>query len=301
MINEILDLLKFYGGLERPLTLLEIFRLLSNSPPLAEKNNLLEIEKNLDIFIQKGLVKSEDGFYFLPQTATSSLKRRRQDLLLDEKWRRFLKSRFLFSCVPFLNFILAAGSLALGNVNQDSDFDVIIGCKKGRIFTVRFFNILIFGLFGIRRKRIDHKENARNKICLNHFVTSESYKLSPPYHKQWQELYKNIVPIYGNKYEIESFFKSNDWVGRTVDLENKYFRTKTFNKISRFIEFLLGSFLGDVFELLVKKIQIARIKKSLAKEKINLTARIKFNDEELEFHPDNTKIKELLEKTGLRY
>ncbi|MDI6820904.1 MAG: hypothetical protein QMD65_01870 [Patescibacteria group bacterium] len=291
--EDVVSLLRFYEGLEKPLTSLEILRLLSN-----KKTDLLEIENILEELIQKKLIQSEDGFYFLAQAEINGLKRRRQDLLLDTKWKKFLKARILFSCIPFLQFVLGAGSLALGNVNSDSDFDVVIGCKKMRIFTVRFFCILFFGMFGIRRKRIDHKENARDKICLNHFVTSKSYKLTPPYHKQWEELYKNIVPVYGDEKEIKIFFEANNWFGGRTELNDKRFKAKKNNVISKFLELLFFGSLGDVFELLVKKLQIVRIKRSLGIEKANLSARLKFDDEELEFHPDIAKIEALLEKTG---
>ena len=43
----------------------------------------------------------------------------------------------LFQYVPF-DFVFAAGSMAMGTVRQDSDFDVLVGVRHGRIFTARF-------------------------------------------------------------------------------------------------------------------------------------------------------------------
>src|SRR3989338_9483980 len=80
--------------------------------------------------------------------------KRQQQVLYDKKWIKFLKRTWLFRHIPFVEFAVAAGSLATGNVNPDSDFDVIIGARAGRIFTARFFSVLGFGIFGWRRGRL---------------------------------------------------------------------------------------------------------------------------------------------------
>src|SRR3989344_9230759 len=99
------------------------------------------------------------------------LKESAQEVFLDKKWKKLLKKIWLFKFIPGVDFVLVAGSLATGNVNKDSDFDVIVGAKQGRIFTARFLSVLFFGLFGWRRRKLSHKESARDKICLNHFIT----------------------------------------------------------------------------------------------------------------------------------
>src|SRR3989338_3476442 len=106
------------------------------------------------------------------------LPRRQQQVLHDKKWIKFLRRTWLFKHIPFVDFALAAGSMATGNVRPESDFDVIIGARAGRIFTARFFCVIAFGFFGWRRAKLNHKESAADKICLNHFVTEKSYQLS---------------------------------------------------------------------------------------------------------------------------
>ena len=51
---------------------------------------------------------------------------RRQQVLYDKKWRKFLRRSWLFRFIPFLDFALGAGSMATGAVNANSDFDVIL-------------------------------------------------------------------------------------------------------------------------------------------------------------------------------
>ena len=204
-----------------------------------------------------------------------------------------MKLARFFRQLPFIEFVLGAGSLALGNARRDSDFDVIVGTKSGRIFTARFFCILMFDLLGRRRQKFSHREAASDKICFNHFITPAAYRLRPPYNVYWQELYKKLVPIYGQKDKIREFFRANDWMERLVysdDLRHQFYQP-SFGGI--FWEKILSGRFGDSIERMLKRIQIRRIEKSL-KESAGFKPRLVFNDEELEFHPDTLRIHKLV-------
>ncbi len=167
------------------------------------------------------------------------MQERRQRVVYDKKWIKFLSRARLFRYLPFIEFALGAGSLAVGNVKENSDFDVIVGARSGRIFTARFFAILTFGLFGWRRTRLSHREAASDKICLNHFATSEAYSLRGPYTDSWRELYRSLVPVWGYEEKIEEFRSANThWINekdisstshayRQAGSENNYFLSGT--------------------------------------------------------------------------
>lgn len=225
------------------------------------------------------------------------IAKRQQQVLYDKKWLKFLRRTWLFRYIPFVEFVLAAGSMATGNVKPESDFDVIIGVKSGRIFTARFFAVIGFGFFGWRRTRLNHKETAADKICLNHFVTEKSYRLSPPHNDYWKNLYLNLAPVFGTPEKINKFFEANaDWLGRDRnyqdDLRHCY---KSSSWVKRFRERLLGGRFGDWLEKTLRHFQISRIEKSLKNDPPGYKPRIKYNDEELEFHPDTKRIQDFLQ------
>ena len=221
---------------------------------------------------------------------------RQQQVLHDKKWITFLRRTWLFRYIPFVEFVLAAGSMATGNVNPDSDFDVIIGVRSGRIFTARFFSVITFGMFGWRRTRLSHKELAADKVCLNHFVTQKSYRLSPPHNVYWKNLYSNLVPLYGATEKINNFFKTNeDWMGEFVYVDDLRHMHRSSAWPKRVREWALGGRIGDWLERRLKALQVARIERSFKKE-AGYKPRVIYNDDELEFHPDTKRI-ELLEKT----
>jgi hypothetical protein len=218
------------------------------------------------------------------------------DSLLSRKWSKFLGLRGLFSFVPFLDFVIISGSLATGEVHKDSDFDVIVGARTGRIFTVRAFCIFIFGIFGARRKGAESKGNSSNKVCFSHFVTPAAYRLSPPHNEYWRNLYRDLIPVYGSQKTIEKFFEANStWasIDKNSKLEGGILKYTTWNFFRIFWEFILHEFVGDYFEKFVKRFQLERIEKSLKRD-IGYKPRLRFDDEELEFHPNTRRIEEML-------
>lgn len=223
-----------------------------------------------------------------------NLERRRQDVLHDTKWKVFLKRRERFRFIPFVDFAFAAGSMALGNVHKSSDFDVIVGCRYGRIFTARFFAALAFGLFNQRRKKLSHHEEANNKICLNHFITEKSLRLAPPHNLYWQELYKNLVPLYGDAEKVKAFWAANDWLGkeRIYIGDRRHGQSRSFVKIAA--EKILSGVFGDLVESFLRSIQLRRIENNLKNEPLGFEPRLRYDDSELEFHPDTERIRNLV-------
>lgn len=236
------------------------------------------------------------------------------EALLQKKWNKFLKIRPLFYFLPFVDFVIVAGSMALGNVHEDSDFDVILGVRPGRIFTVRGFCITFFGPLGLLQRRVGIKKSSRDKICFNHFVTPKSYTLRPPYNEYWRGLYQNIVPVYGRAEAVRNFFRANEWAPRSkifnampAGRQEKYWQDIDSNHqggilkyttrgFRIFFEFVLGGRVGDWIEKIAKKFQLLRIgiEKSIKRGEVVYKPRLRFDDEELEFHPDTRRIEEMI-------
>jgi hypothetical protein len=223
-----------------------------------------------------------------------SVPTRAQDVLRDEKWKLFVRLAGRLRHVPFLEFGLAAGSMALGNVKATSDFDVIVGVRYGRIFTARAFCIILFGIFGERTRRIMHHEEGKDKICFNHFVTKKSYTLKEPHNLYWQELYQHLVPLYGNPEKIEAFFKANGWAGERHYERDRRHKVHSPSFAARLIEFLLGGSVGNLLERFLRFLQLSRIEQNLKQEKLGFEPRVVYSDEELEFHPDTKRISRFL-------
>jgi hypothetical protein len=227
----------------------------------------------------------------------SVLAHRRQQVLYDIKWKKFLKRSFPFRYLPFIDFVFGAGSMALQNVHPHSDFDVLIGTRRGRIFTVRFLTFIIFGLLGTRRNKMSHDESASDKICLNHFVTEQRFRLTPPHNAYWQKLYEHLVPLFGTPEHLDSFWKANaDWMQtKPIYREDLRHLSSRPTFIKRFFEFALAGRLGDLLERFLRFLQVRRIQQSLSSQTPGYLPRIIFTNDELEFHPDTRRIEAYLQ------
>lgn len=213
------------------------------------------------------------------------------DNLAGKKWDKLLRRARLFTFVPFVNLVFVAGSMAMGHIKKDSDFDFIIGVKSGRIFTARFFCHLFFGFFGWRRPRGMEGDAAKDRFCFSHFVTPEKYHFSPPYDKYSQELFASLVPIYGDSSEIQKFFDINTgWMneGRVYKGDNRHiYKENSF--LAKFLETILSGKFGNYIERRLRNLQLKRIERSSKFDKLH-NPRIIFNDSELEFHPYTKQI-----------
>lgn len=230
-----------------------------------------------------------------------SLERRRRDVLHDVKWKIFMRQARLFRYVPFVDFVLGSGSMALGNVHDTSDFDVLVGTRTGRIFTARFFSVLCTAFLGIRRKKSTSHGHAADKICLNHFITEGSLCLAPPHNIYWQELYRNLVPLYGSSDSFRKFWDANGaWMHGSPRFtrDDTRYRLYTPSFIKKICEFSLSGIVGDLLEASLKKIQLMRIERGMKSQELGYAPRMRYSDAELEFHPDTKRIEVLTE--GIR-
>ncbi|MBI2406073.1 MAG: hypothetical protein HYV25_00635 [Candidatus Harrisonbacteria bacterium] len=216
---------------------------------------------------------------------TEIMRARQRQVLYDIKWKKFLRRAWLLRCIPFVEFALASGSMATGNVGPASDFDVLIGARAGRIFTTRFF---------WRRTRLDRHEAAADKVCLNHFVTRSAYCLKPPYSDAWRAMYRNLVPVFGKTDAVNAFWESNSgWMGeRTRYAEDARHIGERQNIIGRGFAWVLSGVLGNVLERALRFLQMKKIERSMRSVPADYRPRIIVSDVELEFHPDQRKFEQ---------
>ncbi|MEK7465324.1 MAG: hypothetical protein AAB631_00945 [Patescibacteria group bacterium] len=283
--DDILELLSFYRRLGRPLTRFEIHRLL----PAPDDTEPLELENALLALADNNKIYAEDGFYTVVDASLPSLKRRMQDLVSDMKWKRFLKSVRWLRHVPFVEFALASGSMAFGNVTPMSDFDLLVAVRKGRMFTTRYLINLLFTVLGMRRMNDLHDADA-DKLCFNHFITEATFEKQP--HNFYRgQLYKNFVPLLGKKKAIAAFLKANQWANPSEPLlRDKRFYDAGENGWKRAGGWILGGVVGDLLERnILKPIATRRLVHYIAKKPKD--GRVVVQDDELEFHFDLTKEK----------
>ncbi len=175
-------------------------------------------------------IGSKNGFYFLKNREMLYEIRCKRMKLADKRWK---KARFvlrLLQSTPFVRGIFLSGSFAIGNIRQDSDIDLLIVAKKGRIWMCRFFVTFLLAILGQRR----HGDKIAGKFCLNHYITEDSLKLNIPslYNAQ---TYQSLVPVGVRSVSpcrrdwIKFFWLRNSWQQIVVKYFSRVWSKKYFN------------------------------------------------------------------------
>lgn len=317
--KSILSTIAYYDTLNHPLTSFEVFKYLVNPLHIASfylgvaplkdfevdkfsKISLVNIRKNLNSREMKKFIDEKNGFYFLKNRAEVIRTRIDRQKIADQKWKKAKKIIRWLQIVPYLRMVAVSGSLALNNTQEESDIDVLVIVRAGRIWLARFFVTVFLQLIGKRR----HKKFTKDRICLNHYITNKSLeiKFRSLYNAQ---TYAHMIPVL----EVENgiynkFQRANKWIKHYLvfwpasptggpEVEVKHFKTliasSSLISIARTGEIFLNNWFGDLLEKLSRKLQESSIEKDPLTHKKG--GRITTDDTQLEFHPESPERKTL--------
>jgi predicted nucleotidyltransferase len=215
----------------------------------------------------------------------SVLEERKRDVLRDKKWLKFLRQAKWFRHLPFIELVFGTGSMAVGNIKEDSDFDVLIRTRVGRIFTARFFSKILFGILGLSRKPRHGRSEQKDKICLSHFFTREVKDPGLPYDKERAVLHLYLVPLFGSKEEMKKFFAGLEKVEkkRSYEEDLRHFAEEG-SFIKKWGEKILKGKMGDKIEKILRRLQIKKIERKMKGIEISETGIARYTDQEIKFH-----------------
>lgn len=291
--KQIIATVVYYDILNYPLTSFEIFLYLINDIKSKDNKYLLSdiIETLDDSEFLKNNLNQKLGFYFLNGRSELVQERLDRKNIADQKWKKSKNIFWIMQIIPFTKLVMGSGSFSLGNTKKESDVDLMIVAKWGRIWTVRTFFTLLTSLLRVRR----HKDKTEDMICLNHYITDKSLRI--PFESLYTaQLYYHILSIYNSKEDrkmFRKFQKENKWMKKY--LENYEFsqleslrsikRNKMFLSISKIFEFMLAGKIGEIIEKTLSSIQSKKIKRNSLYKKSG--GRITIDNSQLEFHPNS--------------
>lgn len=171
-------------------SLREIRQALASSPWLAAK------------------IQSRWGYYFLSGKQAAVRRRLARHVLAQHKWPIAQRVARLLAHLPLITMIAGSGSLALDNTRPESDLDLLIIVRSGRIWTARLLAIIVTQLTGRRRKHWDRL--APDKICLNHYLAEEPLQIPAAIRNLYTAVaYSRLVPMYDGQDVCQRFQQRN--------------------------------------------------------------------------------------------
>lgn len=250
-----------------------------------------------DFVLRLGGVPNKDGFYFLLGREENVAKRQRAVKWFEQKMKIAKRAVKKIGWVPFLRAVFVCNTLAGPGLKEESDIDVFIITRKGRIWLVRFLATLVLKFFRLRT----FKDKTKDRVCLSFYVTDDNLNLSKialdedVYLMYWLA---QLIPIYDPDNLHSSVQRANQWVEKY--LPNAFVpyelseRLRVSNgAVSKFIKNLLekiwGLKYGDLMEKQACEAQKARLKMNYGSAH-NERAGIIVSEQMLKFHENDRRV-----------
>lgn len=182
--------------------------------------------------------------------------------LEKQMWLKVEKYLHFLNFVPFLRMVAVCNNLAFSNLNKDSDIDLFIVAKKGRLFIVRTFVTVILHLLGVRR----HGKKVAGRFCLSFFVDDSFLNLSSiaieddVYLRVW---IKTLVPVIDDGV-YQEFMRANAWVEDNFESSLAISKPRFSlprSEVKNSLQVLLGGQIADSCEGVLSNWQLGRARK----------------------------------------
>lgn len=282
--KEIIATLVFFNSFEKALTVEELFENLYRENPMSEKRIEEQIITALKSLEQRGLIDASQtqGRLSVKLKGAQTIDRSRYNEKLMSKVHRWA---WIFKLCPFLELVGVCNTLGFNAAKEGSDIDLFVVTSGGRLFLGRTFLTLMTQTLGLRR----HGHKVSERFCLSFLVDASDqavYKLALKEDIYFTYWLKNLRIVYArNPDAVEDFAGNNKyWVSKYLHHPN--FSTEEVRSgkflLSRMVEFVLGGFIGNIFEKFLRRWQLSRARKK-AGELPDLTGTI-LTETILKFH-----------------
>ena len=202
----ILAPLAFFSLYSMPLSVERIHELLFQVKASRE-----EVESNIRRLVSENKIIEQDGLFGIKPWYQERLRVNQKEI--EKRWNKIKKYYFLLSIIPFIQHVSVIHSMALGNVDQESDIDFLVVTKPGRLYFVRSTIIVLFKILGVYKTRTKVKE----QFCFGYYITTDNLDLGKQegvddFLAFW---FAAHIPILG-QHVHQDFLAANSWI-------NEYF------------------------------------------------------------------------------
>jgi hypothetical protein len=284
LVESILKTIAFFDLFDFPLSAEEVLDYLYQ---YDRPVHIREVEATLKVLSERdGRLSGLKGYYVLPGREAIIETRKTRKFIAEKFWTRTKLYGTYMKNVPFVEMIAVCNNLAYDNPSEQSDIDLFIVVKPGRMWLARLLITLILQFYGVRR----YGDKIAGRFCLSFFVTSEKlrmreFELRPedPYLAYWT---KNLRPIYGERTYLRFREENERWLNHYGLRFGTQYKThmyhETGSRTKRFWEWFFGGAFGDLCEGLLKKTLKKRTLRKM--QMLGTEAEVIVTDEILKFH-----------------
>ncbi|MBI4090530.1 MAG: hypothetical protein HY422_00735 [Candidatus Komeilibacteria bacterium] len=294
--KSILRTIVFFDLLNYPLTSTEVWRWLYRPAVPTQERTLGKVADALEHSeALSNHIGRVEGFYHLKGRESIVPERKRRNNRVDHQMRKTVRMTKLLRCVPWVRMIAAYSSLAIGNVKETSDIDLLIVARKNTIWLTRFFTV---GILKILRKRPDAR-TTQDRFCLSFFITDDALNVERGAFGAddigYQYYMLILLPIYDPDKLLPKFRRANPWLAQTFP-NSPEADTFTFPvarpvwllALHRSIDIITWPFFNGIFSDWYCNMQL-RILPEKLKSIANIDSRVIISDTMLKFHDKDTR------------
>jgi len=210
--KNILSTIIYYDILDYPMTAFEVWKYLTSADGRESEENesdvigLGEVVRALEGEELEERIEKFQGFYFLRGRMSLVEKRLEKNKISQQKFKIIRRVIFWLRFLPYVRMVAVTGTVAMKNAGKNSDLDLLVVIRHGRIFFGRTAVTALVHLMGKRR----YGRKITDRICLNCFLTDDSLE------SRLQDIfsaseYSFIVPLFGQIIFAE-FKHKNNWI-----------------------------------------------------------------------------------------
>lgn len=281
----VVKVVAFFDLFDHPVTAKEIWSFLE-----IQGVTFKELWEFLDANVGN-ILSRKDGFYFFKGREELVELRHQRFNFASQKIKKASRVAALFKVFPGIKMVAVSNMIGAYNLRKDSDIDLFIITSSNRIWTARFFCVVVAELLRLRPKPGKEKD----KICLNFFISEEAYDLADmkieeddPYLVFW---ITGLFPVYNIDYTYEKFVKTNNWIRNKIPHWRLKLRPcKVTKKRSLIYHNSWIQFVFDKAENICRKLQLKMLPSELRNLNQKEDTRVVINNRMLKLHSKDRRI-----------
>lgn len=286
----ILKTLAFFDIFDYSLTPQELHAWLWSYPDAVAEDVFLKFLSNLE---QNSEIELCSGYITLPGRSGIVQARRQKVWLVEKKMEIAKKGIRKLRWIPFLKAVFVCNTVAFGWPKEDSDIDVFVIAKAGRLWITRFLVSFTLSFFGLRRG----KTKIQDKLCLSFYVTDDALNISDLvleeadiYLIYWLAL---LIPLYDPDKLYSRIMDSNAWMKEYIFQTSFDYtsapawmipESKIQNKVKRFFESVWKGGYGNLLEGQARSLQKNKMSRNMKSVQNESNTGVVISDSRLKFH-----------------
>lgn len=285
----------YFDIFDHPLTRQELYRFLWQ----AERGEAFEpFLRKLDVLITENMLEERHGYLFSPGREHIVETRERRVWYVEQKMRIAQRAAKKFRWVPFCRAMFVCNQIEVG-VTKESDIDVFVVVRAGRIWITRLLVTIVATLFGFRRSGA----HVANHICLSFYCADDALDfdairietLPDVYQAYWID---QLIPVYDPERVHADIQAQNVWQRELLPNRREHARlidrwavrdSRVSKAMKRFFEIAWSGAYGNMLEAQARKMQQQKMKRNVSSKLHENNTDVIVSDRMLKFHENDRR------------